>query len=136
MHMFSLWKHQNLQRLKLEELSYLTYHKDARWKWRDLPEIQREGLITPITVWRMTVKQYYTQLKYYQKQNIPPEPVIVEDDKIYGVKAGNNRIRVAKFLGFVTIDAMVFDDHTQAVRFANWIKKVDRSNYDKISWHN
>lgn len=99
--------------LSLEDLTLTTVHSDERWRWRDLPRIGQEGMHNPIVVWETDPKAYARHMRFHPTHE---EPRTVQG-KVMAVKFGNNRVQVARHLGYERITAMVFRDFHSAVKF-------------------
>lgn len=102
-----------MESIDLDYLTLMTIHADDRWRTRDLHRIQRDGMKNPIAVWKCTLDEYNRQRRY--QRNLPNAKVV--DGYVYAVKFGNNRVQVAKHLGWQTIQAEVFTNHHDAVIF-------------------
>lgn len=125
-HLSSKWRDPRISIYKLSDLTPMDLHKDERWRWRDLPSIESDGLWYPLMLYKITPEWWHGPFsKWRPLGNYYIDPVINDDGMIWAVKMGSNRWQVAKHLGYDTIDAMMFDHSDDCVKMARWHKQCD-----------
>jgi len=120
-------EHPNIKPTPLHKLSPTTYHMDGRWEWRDLPSLQKDGLIYPILYRKVTPewwnKTFTNAFKHLECWDKIKDPKINEDGMIWSISLGNNRIICAEHLGYDHIDAIFFDNLPKLVKYTHFIKE-------------
>jgi hypothetical protein len=104
-------------------------HKDERWKTRDLPKIKEHGLWYPIMLYKISPYWWHnTYSRWRPKACEHARPVINEDGMIWAIKMGSNRYQCAVYLGYDTIDAIMFNNSDDCVKLAVWHRECDPLN--------
>ena len=133
-HLQSIYRDPRIRPVKLANLTPMDMHADDRWKTRDLPSIQANGLWYPIIIFRVIptwwVKSY---MRWRPKSNKYIDPIINEDGMIWAVKMGSNRYQCAIHLGYEIIDAIIFDDQKDCLRLGAWFRDCDPLNNKNAS---
>jgi len=130
MHMESLYQdYPDIHVIELENLSPMSWHDDQRWFWRDLPKIQDHGLWYPLLYYKVTLEWWNNKFAswkgaYESWDKINP-PVVNEDDKIWALKMGTNRLTALKFLGYNTCDAICFENSDDLIKTGVYFREED-----------
>lgn len=114
---------------RLDSLTPMDLHNDERWMTRDLPRIRSQGLHYPLLVYPVTVDYWYNRYtKLHSGQLRHAEPRINPDGMIHAVKVGSNRYQCACYLGYETIDAIMFDNQIDCIKLGIWLRDCDPLN--------
>lgn len=129
MHLQSQWRDPRIQPYALSKLTPMDLHRDQRWKTRDLPRIEEYGLWYPIMLYKITLDWWNGPFtKWRPKDCDYVDPVVNEDNMIWAIKMGSNRYQCAKYLGYNSIDAIMFDTSDDCVKLAVWYRECDPLN--------
>lgn len=128
-HLQSKWRDPRIQPFPLNKLTPMDLHKDNRWKTRDLPRIEKDGLWYPIMLFKVTPDWWINKHTNCQTESVHRiDAVINEDGMVWAIKMGSNRYQCAIHLGYNTIDAIMFDDVNDCVKLAVWYRECDPLN--------
>lgn len=128
-HLSAKWQDPRIQSFKLSLLTPMDIHNDDRWITRDLPSIQLNGLYYPIILYKETLEWWDTKYKrWYSGLKRHATPVINDDGLIHLVKMGNNRYQCAVYLGYETIDAIMFNTQEDCLKLGAWFRDCDPLN--------
>lgn len=119
----------NIHVVNLEKLSPMSWHDDQRWFWRDLPQIQDNGLWYPLLYYKVTPVWWNNKFASWKSaypswDKINP-PVINEDGNIWALKMGTNRLTALKFLGYNTCDTICFKTANALIKVGVYFREED-----------
>lgn len=128
-HLKSQWRDPRIQPYKISQLTPMDLHKDNRWKTRDLPSIQNNGLWYPIMLYPVTLDWWNNSFVRWRPINcFYEDPIVNNDNMIWAIKMGSNRFQCARYLGYEFIDAIMFDNPTDCVKLSVWHRECDPLN--------
>lgn len=129
-HLSSIWRDPRISPYNLKQLTPMDLHRDNRWKTRDLPSIQRDGLWYPIMLYKISPSWWYDVFLTHRADSVSyvEHPHINNDGMIWGVKAGSNRWQCAEYLGYDTIDAMMFEHSDDCAKMVIWHRECNPLN--------
>jgi hypothetical protein len=134
MHLQSQWRDPRIQPYTLSKLTPMDLHTDQRWKTRDLPRIEQDGLWYPIMLYKISPYWWHNMYcRWKPKEYEHTRPIINEDGMIWAVKMGSNRYQCAVYLGYNTIDAIMFNNSDDCVKLAVWHRECDPLNNKNAS---
>lgn len=115
--------------MELSRLSPMSYHVDDRWRTRDLPRVQQDGLWYPLLYYKVTWDWWTEKFASWFSANsgwpyINP-PTVNEDGYIWALKLGCNRYRVLKYMGYTSADAILFDNSNDLVKLGFYLRDKD-----------
>ena len=115
--------------VELEKLSPMSWHNDQRWFWRDLTQIQDDGLWYPLLYYKVTPMWWNNKFASWKSaypswDKINP-PVINEDGNIWALKMGTNRLTALKFLGYNTCDTICFKTANDLIKVGVYFREED-----------
>lgn len=129
-HCNSLWQdHPGIHKVELHKLSPMGWHADNRWYWRDLPRVMDDGLWYPILYYKCTLEWWNTS--YYKRKGSQPmwqhinPPFVNEDNFIWGVYMGTNRLQCLKFMGYNSVDCIECKTQGQLVELGLYLREED-----------
>lgn len=131
MHCASKWRDPRIKVFNISDLTMGSFHADNRYKWRDLPSMQSNGMNYPLTVFAADEDYYWKNIFGTAMSDLKqrlPQPKIL-NDKIFVIKGGNNRYLAAKELGYTTIDCLVLDSHKEAILWMRYLNQCDPYHY-------
>lgn len=113
----------------LDKLSPMSYHDDERWRTRDLPMIERDGLWYPFLYYKVTLEWWnggFEEIKgaYSSWEMINP-PVVCEDGFIWALKMGTNRLIALKHLCYTSVDAIYFEHPNDLIKTGIYLREED-----------
>lgn len=127
--MHSTWRDPRIQPYELAKLTPMSLHSDERWKTRDLPRIEKDGLWYPIALYKVTLDWWNTKFVKWRPLSCRyVDPIVNEDGFIWAIKVGSNRYQCAEYLGYSAIDAIMFSHSDDCAKFAIWIQETDPLN--------
>ena len=129
-HASSIWQeHPSIHTVELSKLSPMSARKDNRWYWRDLPKMMDDGMWYPLLYYKVTPEWWNTKFKgWFGKSESWPginPPVVNEDGMIWAVKTGSNRLKCLKFMGYTSVDAILFDDVNKLLKLGEQLREKD-----------
>ncbi len=123
-----------IQSFRLSLLTPMDLHNDDRWFTRDLPSIEKNGLYYPILLYRETLDWWNTRYKQlYKGLKRHAIPVVNADGMLHLVKMGSNRYQCAVYLGYETIDAIMFNSQNDCIKLGAWFRDCDPLNNKNAS---
>lgn len=135
-HCTSIWKDNRIQPVDLNKLSPMSWHADNRWYWRDLPRIIDDGLWYPVLYFKITQEWWNTS--WYKRKgempmwkNINP-PVVNDDELIWGVYMGTNRLKCLNFMGYTSVDAIECKGQAQLIELGIFLRDKDPLHNDTV----
>lgn len=129
-HCKSLWQDvTGIHSVELNKLSPMNYHFDNRWYWRDLPRIIDDGLWYPLLYFKLTLDFWNNNFRSRKGgtrvwDKINP-PTVNEDNMIWGVYQGTNRLKCLSFMGYDSVDCLVFKGQKELIEYALYIRDKD-----------
>ena len=128
-HLSSKYRDTRINPYELDKLTPMDLHSDERWQTRDLPSIQTNGLWYPLMLYKITPEWWNGAFtKWRNKHNRYADPIINEDGMIWAIKVGSNRYQCAVYLGYKTIDAIMFDNSDDCAKLGIWFRDCDPLN--------
>jgi hypothetical protein len=128
-HLQAKYRDPRIQSYELAKLTPMDLHSDERWKTRDLPSIQLNGLWYPIMLYKVPLDWWNGAFtKWRPKTNRYIDPIVNEDNMIWAIKMGSNRYQCAVHLGYDKIDAIMFNNVNDCVKLAVWFRECDPLN--------
>jgi hypothetical protein len=129
MHCSSTYQSPQVHKVLLKDLQPMVYHMDHRWKTRDLPSIKKWGLWLPLLYYKVTLEwwntNYFSNKGAYDYWELINPPVVNEDNMIWAVKIGSNRLQSLRHLLYTSVDAIVFEDANSLIKYHNKLKEVN-----------
>ena len=110
-HCTSIWTDNRIQSVELSKLSPMGWHADNRWYWRDLPRIMDDGLWYPMLYFKISLDWWNNS--YFKRKGSHPmwehinPPIVNEDNMIWGVYMGTNRLQCLKFMGYIGLQIVL-----------------------------
>jgi hypothetical protein len=129
-HCPSIWQdHDDIHSVELRKLSAMSWHDDNRWYWRDLPRIMDYGLWYPVLYFKITTEFWNTSFKK-RKGDQPMWPYINppkvnDDDMIWGVYMGTNRLTCLRFMSYTSVDAIECKDQASLIKLGIYLRDED-----------
>ena len=129
-HASSLWQdHPGIHPIKLNKLSPMSHHFDDRWRLRDLPRFEPQGLWYPLLYYKVTPEWWNTKFKsWFGAQPAWPHinpHTVNEDNMIWALKLGSNRLQVLHHLCYTSADAICFDDVNDLIKLGFYLRDED-----------
>lgn len=122
----SIWRDERIVPIKLTQLTPMSLHLDERWATRDLPRVQKDGLMYPIAVYKTTVDWWNNKFTKWRPLNCRyVDPIENDDGFVWAIKVGSNRYQCAEFMGFDSIDAIMFENSDEAAKFGIWVRETN-----------
>ena len=128
-HLQSKYQDPRIKSFELSKLTPMDLHNDARWLSRDLPSIISNGLYYPLMLYKVDPLWWHGPFtRWRPKDQKYVDPLVNEDGMIWAVKMGSNRYQCAVYLGYNSIDAIMFDNSDDCVKLAVWFRECDPLN--------
>lgn len=128
-HLSAIYKDPRISVFRLDTLTPMDLHNDDRWQTRDLPSIQSNGMYYPILLYKMNLDWWNNKYKkHHSSLNRHAKPIINSDGLIHAVKVGSNRYQCACYLGYKTIDAIMFDSQEECIQWGIWFRECNPLN--------
>lgn len=128
-HCNSKFRHPDIHSVEIAKLQPMSYHVDERWKFRDLPDISKNGLNYPLLYYKVTTDWWHTKFANWASGTpgwkIINPPIVNDNNEIWAIKIGSNRYQVVKHLNYSSVDCICFTDVNKIIEFRNWIRDTD-----------
>ena len=128
-HLESKYRDPRIEAFELSKLTPMDLHNDARWQTRDLPSILSNGLYYPLMLYKVDPAWWHGPFtRWRPKDQEYVDPIVNEDGMIWAIKMGSNRYQCAAYLGYTSIDAIMFNNSNDCVKLAVWFRECDPLN--------
>ena len=118
-----------MRSFELSKLTPMDLHSDERWKTRDLTSIRDNGMYYPIMLYKVTLDWWNNTFAGWRpKMQEYVDPRVNDDSMIWAIKMGSNRYQCAVYLGYDSIDSIMFDNPNDCVKLAVWFRECDPLN--------